>query len=157
MKNKTKTKTKTNELSLKNSIVKGVRWPLPVYAALEQAAKKEGKDVSTIIREYTTTQIMNKFEHEDFIGSLKPEDPKEIQKNFFDVLNKSNDVLLNTISNMYETLLKKMKTQDKLIREAMYLLLYLNHEVPDEDKDARQISANKRLKIFLQVFDKENS
>jgi hypothetical protein len=150
-------KTKTGEFTVGNSVTTSVRWQKQIHAALEQLAKKKGVDISSMIRELTISQLKNSADHEDLVESLQPENPEEIQKNFFDILNKSNDVLLKTISNNNEATRKRLQLQDKLIRKLLWLVIYFNREVPDEEKKTRAGDANRRLKIFLEDFDKENS
>ena len=88
---------------------------------------------------------------------LNPEDSKEAQKNFFNALDNKTEMILSTLTKYCETLIKKNNKQDKLIRELMFLLLYLSPETPQEEQIDRQRSANRRLKKFLENFDKENS
>jgi len=140
-----------------NSVVRGVRWPMAIWTELEKIAGKEGVDVSTIIRDMTMAQLSNNVAYESLIASLKPEDSKVAQENFFNALDKSNEMILSEIHKNQEILIKKLNKQDKLIRELPYLIFYYNPvEVAESEKIERQRSANRRSKKFLENFDKEN-
>ena len=147
-------KTKSAQLSDGNSVVKTVRFPKDEFKILEGIAEKKGMGVSALIRDCTIAHIHNTAEHEGLIDSLGPEDPEKVQKNFFDVLNNANEAVLKTVTNNAQETRKKLKLIDALIRELMYLIMYFNREVPAEEKEGRQMSAKKRLKDFLEVFDK---
>jgi len=144
-------------LSKDNSVVRGMRWPLPVWSVLEKIAKEQGVKPGIIARDLVIAQLENNVEHEALMEYLNPEDSKEAQKNFFNALDNKTEMILSTITKYCETLIKKNNKQDKLIRELMFLLLYLSPETPQEEQIDRQRSANRRLKKFLENFDKENS
>jgi hypothetical protein len=103
------------------------------------------------------TQLSNAAEHEELLGSFKSAKPEEIQKNFFDILNKSEEALLKTITNNNEMLRRKIEFHEKLIRGLMFLVIYFNREMDDAEKEGRAANAKKRLKAFIQSLEKEHS
>ena len=149
-------KTKSAKFSDHNSIAKTVRFPKEEYAILQGIADSKNLNVSVLIRDCTLAHLQNTADHEELIESLGSKDPEKVQKNFFDILNRSNEAILKTMINNASSVMKKLQTQDALLRELMYLIMYFNREVPMEEKDARQKSALQRLKLYLEDFDKEH-
>ena len=69
--------------------------------------------------------IQNITEHEKLLKSLKPENPKEIQKTFFDALNNSNDAVLKSIEKLQLDMSQKFKLVDMLQRKIVWLHISL--------------------------------
>ena len=113
--------------------------------------------VSKLVRHCTVAHLKTMGEHEELMESFQDPDPEFVQQTFFDTLNKSNDVMFKTLTNIGTYLRKKINTVDALQRKTMYMFLYfLQRDFSQEDKDARQINAKKILKTFLEDIDKED-
>jgi len=151
-------KSETAKYSYDNSVPTSIRFPKDEHLALKKIADSKGMSVSKLVRDCTVAHLKNTAEHEELMESFTDPDPEAIQQNFFDTLNKSNDVVLKTLTNIGTDLRKKIITVDALQRKTMYMILYyLQRELSQEEKDARQINAKKTLKTFLEDLDKENS
>lgn len=148
-------KTRSGEFSASNSVTKTIRFNKMEYDALETIAKSKGMDFSVMIRKLVETQLTNSAEHDELLESFKSVKPEEVQKNFLDIINNSNDVLLKAVTNNNETVRKKLEFHEKLIRGLMYLVIYFNREMPDSEKEERSVNAKKRLRAFIQSLDKE--
>jgi len=150
-------KSETARYSNDNSIPKSIRFPKDEIQALKKIASGKSISVSKLIRHCTMAHLKNMEEHEELMESFQDADPEMIQQNFFDTLNKSHDVTLKTLTNIGTDLRKKMNTMDGLQRKTLYALLYfLQRELSQEEKDARQINAKKTMKTLLEDLDKEN-
>ncbi|MDE2027072.1 MAG: hypothetical protein KGJ11_00850 [Candidatus Omnitrophica bacterium] len=151
-------KSETARYSDDNSIQKSIRFPKDEYQAFKKIADGKGMPVTRLIRNCAVAHIKNMGEHEELMESFQDADPEVIQQNFFDTLNRSNDVTLKTLTNIGTDLRKKINTMDGLQRKTLYALLYfLQRELPQEEKDARQINAKKTMKTLLEDLDKETS
>ena len=140
-----------------NSIQKSVRFSKDEYLGLKKIADAKGMPVSKLIRDSTLTHLKNTGEHEELMESFGDPDPEFVQQTFFDTLNKSNDVMFKTLTNIGTYLRKKINTVDALQRKTLYMFLYfLQRDFSQEDRDARQINAKKILKTFLEDIDKED-
>ena len=79
---------------MNKSRMQSIRLSEEELSVLKQIAQIKGKKLSALIREYCFAYLNNLVEHEKLVESIKPEDPNEFQKTFFDVLNNSNDAVL---------------------------------------------------------------
>ena len=84
-------KTRTGEYAANKSLTKSIRFKKIEYEGLVALAKTRGVDFSVMLRDLIMTQLSNAAEHEELLGSFKSAKPEEIQKNFFDILNKSEE------------------------------------------------------------------
>jgi len=123
------------------------------YFVLRNVANAKGKKFSTLVRECCIAYLLNSAEHEGLIDSLKPEDPKEIQKTFFDALNNSNTVVLKTLENLQIEIFRKLELLDLLERKAIYLQFFISQANPDENYVERNKFAKKWTKDFLEDID----
>ena len=101
-------KSKSAKFSDHNSVAKTVRFPKNEFVILQELADTKNVSVSSLIRDCTMAHIQNTADHEQLIDSLKSEDPENIQKNFFDILNRSNEVVLKTMINNASTVAEKI-------------------------------------------------
>jgi hypothetical protein len=147
---------KEKKVTKGNSVKKTIRFQMDEFEYLEGLAKSRKEDFSKFVRNLLVGQLTNIAQHEELIASLNSKDPEAVQKTFFETMNSMNEVLLTAVSNNNELVKKRLKIMDGLLREMIYLLMYFNREVPDEDKEKRRISALRRQKDYLEAFDKEN-
>jgi hypothetical protein len=148
-------KSRSGEYSDQNSVIKSIRWKRVEYEALEAIAKDKGLDFGVLVRDLTVAQLSNMAGQEELLQSFKATNPEEVQKNFFDLLNGSQEVLLKSVQNNNETLRKKVEYNELLIRGLMFLVIYFNREMDEAEKEGRAAHAKVRLNAFIESLEKE--
>jgi len=136
------------------SKMQSIRLSEEEYSVIRNIAKTKNMKVSTFIRDCFFAYLHNMTEHEKLLEALKPEDPKEFQKTFFDVLNNSNDAVLKSLEKIQIDISKKSYLLDKLQRQSIFLHFLFNREIFEEDIEKVENSANRRTKEFLEDFEK---
>lgn len=149
------TKSKTAKYGRKKSVCHSIRFSEGEYLTLKAIADDKNIQFSSLVRDNCMAHIKNMNDQEELMTSLEPDDPQQVQKSFFDVLNNNNEVVLKTLQNYMEQTRKRLDLLDDLIRKVMYLQMYFNREVPDNEKSVRVTSANKRLAAFLKMYDEK--
>jgi hypothetical protein len=103
-----------------------------------------------MIRECCLAYLQNAGEHERLMASLVPEDPKEIQKTFFDTLNQNNDAMITLMNQFGGETIKNQKEIDLLLRRVLYIVFYYsNVQFGGPDHDNRAKFARERLAKFF--------
>jgi hypothetical protein len=125
-------------------------------SVLKHIAKNKNQKVSALVRESCFAQLHNLGEHDKLLGSLKPEDPEETQKTFFDVLNKSSDSILKSLEKLHLDILEEFKFLEKLQRKGIYLQFYLTRETPQEEHAQRAKYAVRQTSEYLEEIDEGN-
>ena len=149
------TKSKTAKYGRKKSVSHSIRFSEGEYLTLKAIAEDKNIQFSSLVRDSCMAHIKNMNDHEELMTNLEPENPQNVQKSFFDALNNNNEVVLKTLHNYIDQTRKKQELLDELIRKVMYLLMYFNREVPDNEKAVRVTMAKKRLEAFLKSFDEK--
>ena len=135
------------------SRMQSIRFSEEEYFALENFAKDRNMKLSSLVRECCFAHIQNITDHEKLLKALKPENPEEIQKTFFDALNNTNDAVLKSIEKLQLDVAQKFKLVDMLQRKIVWLQYFFNREVPPEDYGEFERSANRRTKSYLEHID----
>ena len=144
---------KPQKLKKSKTKMQSIRFIEDDYFVLQNIAKSKGKKFSTLIRECCIAYLRNSCEHEDLLDSLKPEDPEELQKTFFDALNNSNTVVLKTLENLQKEISKNFELLELLQRKAIYLQFYISQAIPLDNFHERDEFAKRWTKDFLDDID----
>jgi hypothetical protein len=133
--------------------MQSIRFSEEDYILLREIAKTKDKKFSTLIRDCCFAYLQNNVEHEHLLNALQPEDPKEFQKTFFDVLNNSNDAVLKSVEKFHSDMLIKFNLIDRLLRKVIYLQFLHSRELSEEDYGNQAKSAKRRIREFLEDID----
>ena len=119
-------------------------------AAFQSIARDNSKPVSTLIRECCIAHLNNKLEHQKFLTALAPEDPKEVQKTFSDLINNNTEVTIKILSQIREDVITYNEQMDELLRRVIYLEFYFGQRFDDKDNENRAKWARSMVKQFFQ-------
>ena len=124
-------------------------------AAFKSIAQAKGKQVSSMIRECCLAYLQNADENDKLIASLMPEDPKEVQKTFFDILNKNNEVVIKTLEQLRIDVRESQEKIEDLLRKNLFIQFYQGPHYEGEEYKNRVIRAKKKLANILNMDIKE--
>ena len=117
--------------------------------AFQEIAKVSNKPLATLIRECILAHLSNKIEYQKFLATLTPEDPKEIQKTFSDLINNNAEVIMKSLSQIRNDVLTYNEQMDDLLRRVIYLEFYFGERKDDKDCENRAKWARSMVKEFF--------
>lgn len=125
-----------------------IRFDKATHNLIEIAA--DG-NFSRFVREACVHYMQYRYDHEDLMEKINPDDAPRAQRTFFEELDNIRETMAQTANEINSSTKERFDEIEVLVKKGIYAFLFHAPEVPEELKNDRGKSATLRLEKLMKA------